>query len=405
MDRKKIIIIIESVFIGAFIFVIAFFTFKILLDKVHENNLKKDLNVLISSVNNYETGVYKYESRNLINNEVTINSFDIEGKGEVFKDEYGVYALLENDKFCAYKTAQEEIISFKGSCNDIKFEKENIKYTQNGAKVTLELNGFLYKITADKKLPTTWEKSEKNTVIANLPYAGEFYIWTKNKTGVIMDPINVKIECTSGEYSDISNTLIYCVGAKINYKDYSWHVLSDENGYVKLLLDAKELENMSHCSKANSEYCYYKSDIIYEAYKWSKSEINKYLNSEFIKNLDETILKEEQICDDESGKKGCQDNDGCAGYLKEDIELYNYKCNNYTKSKVRLLTFMEYEKLIKNVTDKSWIYGSKIGDYALMNGYSGHGYNITKIDSLGQYYLDEFSSSLLGVRAVITVKK
>lgn len=407
MEKKKLIIkIILVVILSLTVF---YFSWNFLYDKILENNVRNDLIYLNKLLDSYEYGKYYLRDYKLLDenfNEIA-NKINVKGEALVYITKYGLNSRLENGKICAYKTSgNSEVLFYSGNCDSFDISESEIKYSQNNSQVTISGEFDYYYVGKSDVKVGTWLKKEGGDLIINLPYSGKFYIWIKNNAGVISEILSVNVECSNEDSNQINNTLIYCNGSKLNIAGYSWRVISDINGELKLLMDSKQLDLMAHCdSEINEKYCYYKSDILYKKYKWSNSEINEFLNKKIIKSFNNYKLKEYEICDVESGVKGCKDGDGCSGYLKEEIKKGSYSCDKYSKSKIRLLTYMEYNHLLNEVLDKRWVYNSKIGEFWLMNGYSGSGYSAFKVNKFGQVYLDEGVNTLLEVRPVITIYK
>lgn len=96
-----------------------------------------------------------------------------------------------------------------------------------------------------------------------------------------------------------------------------------------------------------------------EVYKWGTSIINGYVNNDWIAshNIDSSKLIGFNICDDASGlfnsnaSGGVVDSPVCAGGI-------------YTTSKVKLLTAAEFNNLVNNLTDTSFLLN---GDFWLMD--------------------------------------
>lgn len=178
----------------------------------------------------------------------------------------------------------------------------------------------------------------------------------------------------------------YQVGDSLRYAGVNFHVIGavpDGNEQI-LTLIADSDKSMSHM-------------INNDVYKWSNSSINHYLNSEWISehNINSTSLIPFNICDDASGlfnpnaNGGVVDANSCAG-------------NIYTTSKVRLLTQAEFNTLINNLTDTSFLLNS---DFWLMdavyatetdNTYNDYGVlnNIFDTSNLAKYVKSSDSSVL-----------
>lgn len=404
--RSFIIKIIIVVFLSLLVF---FLTWFFLHDKIIENNNKNNLVYLNSVVNNFNYGEYYFKNKSLYdaNGNIIEENIKIKGSAEINKTEYGIDSKYENDDICIYKTSgNSQYLTYSGECDKLNISKSKIIHSQNNSQITISGDFDFYYVGKSKNNVEKWSEKKTKDLVVNLPYEGNFYIWVKNRYGVISDVISANVTCYNEDEEEINDTLIYCIGTKINVEGYTWRVISDKNGELKLLMDSGQLDLMAQCdSDINDKYCYYKSDIMYKAYKWSDSKINGFLNSEILKKLKNYNLKEYKICDDPSGKKGCKDGDGCSGYLKEEIESLGYSCSKYTNSKIRLLTYEEYNYILNETNNKKWLYNSKIDDFWLSNGYSERDYYAFKVNKFGQVYLDARVDSLLEVRPVITIYK
>lgn len=405
---KKNILIIKFIFLFLVSFVTVFFTWKFLSYKITENNIKNDVKKLYSIAERFNSGSYILKNNKIYSgNDLIISDVNISGYSKIYKNEYGINLKLKQKEFCFYKTlGNDDILKFDGKCEDLDIEAKDVKYNQNNAQITLSSKFKYYSVNKENSIPNKWNEVNLKSLIINMPYDGVFYIWTKNEYGVISNPIKINVACVLSDSEEISASLIYCTGSRLKIANYSWHVISDINGELKLLMDSGQLDLMSHCeSDISDEYCYYKSPIVYKSYKWSLSKINRYLNDELIKDLSDYKLKEYSVCNEDAGTSGCKDNDGCSGYIKEDVLSGGYSCKSYVKSKIRLLTYGEYNYIFKNSKDKKWLYNYKVGDFWLMNGYSESGYMAFKVNKQGLCYLDENVSYLLEVRPVITIYK
>lgn len=157
------------------------------------------------------------------------------------------------------------------------------------------------------------------------------------------------------EYNSINETLDaeyvnddeYEVGDTLRYAGVNFHVIGvTPNGseqILTLLADATQT-SMNHGTSV---------------YKWSNSNINGYLNNEWINthNLDSSKLYDFNICDDASGLFNSNANGGV-------VNANSCASNIYTTSKVRLLTQTEFNTLINNLTDSSFLLN---GDFWLMD--------------------------------------
>ena len=235
----------------------------------------------------------------------------------------------------------------------------------------------------------------------------------------------------------------YKSGEAVSLGGYNWHVISDYNGYVTLLMDSRQLENvryMAHCSGVydSSNNCTFDGSNF--VYSWDKSLIRKYLNENLYPELRSKIINEmveTNICADPS--HGSDGKKTYGGDLEDELNLINGAyCNNYVSDYVRLISFSEYvnltpktisyathsyspnplhiEKLSSDSDYDEWLYcdtslcGNTYGAWWTLNAVHGAGGYTTDIrsamyigsnGSIGQ----AFSSGGYGVRPVITIKK
>ena len=157
---------------------------------------------------------------------------------------------------------------------------------------------------------------------------------------------------------------------------------------------------LSHCLDNVSDYCYYTTDGV-SNYKWSKSYINYYLNNIYIKTLNDNIqskLKEIPICDDFI-TSGCLNDEGCGGFTKNEINFNNWSCNNYSKSKIRILSYNEYVNIFEKIKNKTVL----IGNYWLIN--SGVDNRGSSVQFNYNVYIKEEYTTKLDVKPVFTISK
>ena len=269
---------------------------------------------------------------------------------------------------------------------------------------------------------------------------------TINNVGQKISVSNVKINSYNCYYPDskgkancnniepIENKK-YNSGEALELAGYKWHVISDYNGYLTLLMDANQLGNnsyMSHCGNSNnsSNNCTYNGT--YYVYSWDKSLIRSYLNNELKNTLEEKISNEivpASICIDQSRGDGIAT---YGGYLKEEIENINgASCNNgYIEDYVRLISASEYFNLspyyngtdvrypnilgiTRIVSDSDWLYCdtgkcSRNGYWWTMASYYDiYSYLVMCAESVssdGALY-NHYGQGPFAVRPVITIKK
>ena len=180
----------------------------------------------------------------------------------------------------------------------------------------------------------------------------------------------------------------YVVGDSLRFAGVNFHVIGvTPNGseqILTLLADANQT-TMNHGSGV---------------YKWSTSNINSYLNSSWINehNIDASKLIDFNICDDASGLFNSNANGGV-------VDANTCASNIYTTSKVRLLTGAEFNTLVNNLTNSSFLLN---GDFWLMdavyatatnNTYNEYGVLNTNYDTSNLVkYVKSSNSSVLPVQ-------
>lgn len=197
-------------------------------------------------------------------------------------------------------------------------------------------------------------------------------------------------DCGSNEFCKDKT---YAIGNEITYGNYKWHIISNEESTITLLMDSSQLVSRSHAVTGMTNY------------KWSTSYINSYLNETLLNTLINNGVNKDKIstsftgiCDDATSSGGNP------GFLSSQ----GITCSaGYTYSNIRMLTIDEYtglkQYLIDNTLDLSFLYSETIGKWALMNGNSTQN-TITQINTDGST-LEEAFNYLLNVRPVIVVNK
>lgn len=295
--------------------------------------------------------------------------------------------------------------------NDLKIP--TLKVSLNGSSVSIEAKDNIaiesYTYNNSNKIPDKWYKANskkefKKTLKIITP--GTYYIWVRDLNLNVSKYKTIVLNCSKGNFNKIDDT-IYCPYSKISLLGYSWHVLSDEKGYLTLFMDSNQLLKMNHCDNLiTSEHCYYLNEKEYDSYSWDKSIINKYLNTQFLSSISSLInIEETLVCSDRSGQSGCFEDDGCAGYLNTEINDYGFVCHSqFISSKIRLLTYIEYNDILNDLEneEKTIIYGNE--KFWTMIGWNKPLY-AGSIDIDGKFRVDQNTTDKLDVRPVITIKK
>jgi hypothetical protein len=103
------------------------------------------------------------------------------------------------------------------------------------------------------------------------------------------------------------------------------------------------------------------------------------------------------ICDNYS-IQGCKNNEGCGGYLKEVINENKWYCSDYVDSKVRLLSYDEYNRIYMSPHKNNFI-----SEYWIINTFEKNKGSV--IQSNGEVYIMEDLSSSINVKPVITISR
>ncbi len=356
-------------------------------------------------------------------------------KSRISSAEDSVYGIVKSGE--SYVT--EFMLKNKGELAnvDLEFSCDN-----TGCNLTNELEG--YELTGLESLNFKGTK----------PTSGKVGITKEGKitaTNIVINGFTCnypnedgKVSCEEGNGTDNNKERLekrtYVSGEAItNFAGYKWHVIGDYNGYLTLLMDAGQIEDMSHCGMSNdsSNNCTYNGE--YYVYSWDKSLIRNYLNNELKNVLKEKISNEivpVSICIDQSRGDGVKT---YGGYLKEEIENINgASCNKgYIEDYVRLITYSEYwnlstafsgtsasypnvsgiTRLSSNSDYANWLYCSS-GKCGASNIYSGAWWTMTSLPSktyfhvMSLFYITnggtfgyEYGERVYGVRPVITIKK
>ena len=179
-------------------------------------------------------------------------------------------------------------------------------------------------------------------------------------------PVNGKVECKDKTTDDVDSgkelleNKNYETGDKISLAGYDWHVISDYNNKVTLLMDWGQVSNMAHCT--------YDTDIsrdcgatTFVMYSWDKSLIRNYLNNTLYFELKAKIANElvpTKICIDPSMSQ-------YGGYLEDEMNMisdpYSTCKNGYVEDYIRLITYSEFWNLSPNYTGTNDLYPNTSG--------------------------------------------
>lgn len=387
-NRKiKNMVIIIGLFIISLVSVVLFFT-----KNIRDVKLKNKTSEIINYVLKLDSGTYTYKKGVLYDNKNNIVTTDyyLNAEGTFTKDIYGNVSLeINTDNRCVYKLPLGKL-KVKSECkkpNNIK-----IGMSRNNSTITFIFNTRIssYLISKEDDLKGKWVPLNSKRLVLNMYEKGKYYIWFTDEKGNLSKKTEFDIDCLLSENAEYDSNILYCISSTVKLDNNNWIVVEDSNKEITLMrLEALD-NKMSH-SIINST----------GEYKWSTSLINKYLNNEYINTLDKDIvngLKEVSICDNKSNTTGCDADDGCGGYKKETIDKYKWNCEEYTKSKVRLISFDEYSMLYDDLKNKEIIRGN----YWTINAGKESKTGVSILYD-GSVYTNEVDNAVLDVHPVITI--
>lgn len=350
-----------------------------------------------------DSGEYKYKSGAIYNeNNVFDTTYYFDGSGNIKRDKYkNVSFIIESNDYCVSKTSLGNIKVDKNKCGE--FVNIDVSIVKNNNIVSFNVNksNLDYMISSKDDFNGEWKHIDyKDNIIIKSFDEDKHYIWFKDGNGNVSDVYSYNVECFLSDKGEYIIDKYYCDGSIVSIDDINYIVLSDSEKEITIMKQNPIDVKLCHCTDRVSEYCYYDGESI-NKYKWSNSYINYYLNTEYIKTLSKDItskLKEEAICDDFI-EIGCLNDEGCGGYTKSEITNNKYICNNYSKSKVRIMSYNEYVNIFDKVIKRSVLNGN----YWLMSlGENNKGSSVQY--DYNVYILEDFTSKL-DVKPVITLLK
>lgn len=359
-------------------------------------------NTLLTKLYELEEGNYNYEDGNVTENDVIIydDDFYFDGEGKIVIDKYGnIKFYINTNNFCVYKNSMSDVKLMKSKCNG--FYNVDIELIKNNNKISFKSNtdNLEYKISTNDDFLGEWIKKEyEGNLTINNYNEGNNFIWFKDQNGNISNVIKFKVDCLNTDNAKYNSNIFYCSGSVVKIDNIDWIVISDKSSEISLMKKDALESPLAHCFNQESDSCYYMSDKVY-SYKWSNSYVNSYLNNTFIDELsnetkDKLITK--YICDEYTNEE-CNGN--CGGYSKEIINHNNWKCSDYTSSKVRLISFDEYNLLYKKLGESNKIKGT----YLMINSLNQDKASIVDLDY--SVFINEDILNDNKVRPVITLKK
>lgn len=379
-NYKYVIVVITFLLIMAGII----FYFK---ERYNKIVYKNSANHLLKEVYNLEMGDYIFSHGYLINSMgKKINDVKyFDGNGNINKDKYGnVKFFINTDDYCLYKTSLGKIRVSEHKCSS--YGKIDLEQTSNNSVISFKSDKFLYyKVSNHDDLKGDWIYGGNDIVIKSFD-EGDNYIWFKDSEGRLSDVIKYNMSCIYTEGNKYDENIYYCIGSSIVIDGTDWLVVDMSNDEMTLM----------------SRYAI-GSMPLYEGtkdYKWSNSNVYFKLNNDYINSLPSSIKDKilvKSICNNYS-IQGCKNNEGCGGYLKEVINENNWYCSDYVDSKVRLLSYDEYNRIYMSPHKNNFI-----SEYWIINTFEKNKGSV--IQSNGEVYIMEDLFSSINVKPVITISR
>ena len=396
--KKRKYIVTFLLFIIMLSLIIIFF-----INEYNKTYILNDTNRLLEYLYSLNEGIYDFNNGSIYkDNELVINKYYLDGTGKIEIDKYGnIKFYIDSNNKCISKTALGEIEIHNNKCDG--FVSLKIEMIRNNSKISFNTFGkkLDYLVSKKDNFKGKWISSNTNdeNIIINRYNEDDNYIWFKDKYGNLSDVKVFNVECLDTNKTNYDSSIFYCSGSTVLLDDMEWIVLEDTNTSIKLMKYLPLNKKMSYCMKEPSEFCYYTDKDKY-SFKWSNSYINYYLNNEFINKLSEDTKKRivsQYICDDYDLLR-CN-NESCGGYNKDEIEYYNWNCNSYIETKIKTISYDEYNYLYLKSKNKKSIKGK----YWAINSYKLDKASTTQ--SGYEFYILENPTSEIDVKPVITINK
>lgn len=398
MKNTKKYIITIIIFVVVMLLILLFFIFR--YNHIHLLNKSRSL---LEYLYTLDSGEYKYKTGAVYTEtKILSTNYFFDGNGNIKIDDYkNVSFIIQSGDYCISKTQLGEVKVDKKECQDFVTTEVQINKNNNIISFNVNQKDLEYLISDTDDLKGKWIKPEytDNIIIKSFD-EGKHYIWFKDQDGNLSKSYSYNVECFLGNKGEYDENKYYCDGSIVSIDDIDYIVLNDNKDDITLMKQYSLDEKLSHCLDSEGDYCYYTSDKSVN-YKWSNSYIKYYLNNIYIKTLNSSIqkkLKDTPVCDDFI-TSGCLNDEGCGGFTKNEINSNNWSCNNYSKSKIRILSYSEYANIFDKMKNKKLL----IGNYWLINsGIENYG---SSVQFNYDVYVKENYTTKLDVKPVFTISK
>ena len=396
MKRIRKYFLVIAVFMIIMGLVLLFF-----LNRFNNIEVTNKAKLLLKDLYELKEGKYKFKNGIIYteNNSVVSNKYYLDGNGNIEIDKYGnIRFSISNGDKCINKTYIGNI-SVDKEC--ISFNNIKVSMSRNNSTISFKskVKNLEYKISKKDNFKGKWIKEDYSDNIVLKYYSeGVNYIWFKDEKGNISNPIEFNIDCLNTNDANYDSTVFYCSGSVVSIDNIDYVVLEDNSNNIKLMKKEPLKDKLSLCIKDNKNYCYVDSDdrILY---RWSTSYINDYLNSMYINTLSDSVkskLVEMEICADYDNFCG---DEYCGGFTREEIESNEFKCNKYTKSKVKLISYYEFNYAYANSKNKSNLKGNYFAINSYINNFA------SSVQNNYEFYVLESVYNKLDIKPVIVLNK
>lgn len=310
-------------------------------------------------------------------------------------NENNIYSIQQCGDYCLTFTFNDN------TTKELEIDKENLTFKYGNLVVAFPQTTLFGNIIFET-ISTTSQSANSSIFRINVPISSSLVSDMTYNIDISM--LYDSTQLTVGEIYIADNTdscvegvlcqnEIYDIGDSVLFGGYNWHIISNNDSNVTLLLDYNQMGNtMKHTINTDTSY------------KWSRSEIKQSINGDFLNAINtnklsdkNTLINIVQVCDDETETNG----------YPGSISTNNICKTTYVNSMVRLLDNSEYvtlkQYLINNSVDTSWLYSNTIGSWMLSNG-SGTENKILLVNSDGTTSFVSFDSVSI-IRPVIIVTK
>ena len=393
-NNKYILFLI--IFIVLMIIILFFF-----MNRITNIRINNQVNKLLVDSYSLDTGEYSLKNGIIYTNSdfVISDKVYLPADGKIYVDNYKNISLVLNyNNKCITKTYMGNI-KISNECDS--FRKIEINIIKNNSKVSFNSNvsNLEYKISNKDDFKGEWVKPQyKDNIVLKYFNEGKNYIWFKDSDGNLSDVIEFNVDCLNTSKAVYDKNVFYCSGSTVVLDNMVWIVIKDNNSTIQLMKQLPLDEKMSQCLSEESNYCFY-TKTNKNTYNWSNSYVNYYLNNIFINELSQDTrdkLITNYICDDINSV--CAE-ESCIGRNKQDINNNNYSCSSYTESKIKLISYDEFNYLYTYSKNMNVLEG---------NYYSINSFNLDKCSNVQydlSFYVLSNPSDKLDIKPVILLNK